>query len=210
MGDLYSSGFEVVRGARGSLVGVVGPDALRCHLERLPQIIGDALQGGGNLLRWDSELAENDLVELLGEGTESVVATGPDGGDDGGHHLGRTKLFVFRPRERLHEGGAVTGKSSEVETAEQHGLPMLPGHDLHPGAGSAAERCHDRVVTNNTGELSSIATALEELTRRVTAHADAADAEKEDDTAKELFAIERALTGASRRLSRLTASLRGR
>ncbi len=58
----------------------------------------------------------------------------------------------------------------------------------------------------STGELSSIATALEELTRRVTVHADAADAAKDDETAKELFAIERALTGASRRLSRLTSS----
>jgi hypothetical protein len=60
------------------------------------------------------------------------------------------------------------------------------------------------------GELSSIATALEELTRRVTVHADAADAAKDDETAKELFAIERALQGASRRLTRLTATLRHR
>jgi hypothetical protein len=60
------------------------------------------------------------------------------------------------------------------------------------------------------GELSSIATALEELTRRVTVHADAADATKDDETAKELFAIERALQGASRRLTRLTATLRHR
>jgi hypothetical protein len=61
-----------------------------------------------------------------------------------------------------------------------------------------------------TGELSSIATALEELTRRVTVHADAADALKDDETAKELFAIERSLQGASRRLTRLTATLRRR
>ncbi|MGO9028064.1 MAG: hypothetical protein ACLQOZ_05485 [Acidimicrobiales bacterium] len=60
------------------------------------------------------------------------------------------------------------------------------------------------------GELSSIATALEELTRRVTTHADAANAAKDDETANELFAIERSLTGASRRLSRLTATLRRR
>jgi hypothetical protein len=58
------------------------------------------------------------------------------------------------------------------------------------------------------GELSSIATALEELTRRVTVHADAAQDAKDDETATELFAIERSLTGASRRLTRLTASLR--
>jgi hypothetical protein len=62
----------------------------------------------------------------------------------------------------------------------------------------------------SSGELSSIATALEELTRRVTTHADAADVAKDDETAKELFAIERALMGASRRLSRLTATLKRR
>lgn len=61
----------------------------------------------------------------------------------------------------------------------------------------------------SAAELSSLATALEELTRRVTAHADAADIAKDEDTAKELFAVERALTGATRRLNRLTTS-RGR
>jgi hypothetical protein len=56
-------------------------------------------------------------------------------------------------------------------------------------------------------ELSSLATALDELTRRVTAHADAADAAKDEETARELFAIERALSGANRRLARLAATL---
>lgn len=60
------------------------------------------------------------------------------------------------------------------------------------------------------GELSSIATALEELTRRVTTYADAADAVEDDESAKELFAIERSLSGASRRLSRLTTTLHNR
>lgn len=59
----------------------------------------------------------------------------------------------------------------------------------------------------STAELSSLATGLEELTRRVTAHADAAYAAKDEEAAKEFIAIERALTGASRRLSRLTATL---
>jgi hypothetical protein len=60
----------------------------------------------------------------------------------------------------------------------------------------------------STAELSSLATALEDLTRRVTAHADAAHGAKEDEMAKELFAIERALMGASRRLTRLTSAMR--
>ena len=47
-------------------------------------------------------------------------------------------------------------------------------------------------------ELSSLATALDELTRRVTAHADAADVAEDEETARELFAIERALASANR------------
>jgi hypothetical protein len=59
-------------------------------------------------------------------------------------------------------------------------------------------------------ELSSLATALDELTRRVTAHADAADVAEDEETARELFAIERALASANRRLTRLAATLNRR
>ncbi|HUO49557.1 MAG TPA: hypothetical protein VMU09_12050 [Acidimicrobiales bacterium] len=52
-------------------------------------------------------------------------------------------------------------------------------------------------------ELSSVVSALDELLRRVGAIADQAATEHEDDTATELFAVERALTGARRRLSRV-------
>jgi hypothetical protein len=58
-----------------------------------------------------------------------------------------------------------------------------------------------------SAELSSLATALDELTRRVTVHADAADAAKDDEVARELFAIERALNSANRRLTRLSTTL---
>jgi hypothetical protein len=70
-----------------------------------------------------------------------------------------------------------------------------------------ADRCHDRPMPARSAELSSLATALDELTRRVTAHADAADAAKDEETARELFAIERALSSANRRLSRLSLTL---
>jgi len=56
-------------------------------------------------------------------------------------------------------------------------------------------------------ELSSIASALDELCRRVTVHADSADADKDEETARELFAIERSLTTATRRLARLSVTL---
>jgi hypothetical protein len=61
-----------------------------------------------------------------------------------------------------------------------------------------------------SAELSSLATALDELTRRVTAHAEAADKAKDEETARELFAVERSLAGANRRLSRLALTLQRR
>ena len=64
------------------------------------------------------------------------------------------------------------------------------------------------VVTS--AELSSLATALDELTRRVTVHAESADAVTDEETARELFAIERSLTNANRRLSRLALNVRRR
>jgi hypothetical protein len=58
-------------------------------------------------------------------------------------------------------------------------------------------------------ELSSVATALDDLNRRLVAIADQAASDHDDETAAELFAVERALRGALRRLHRLTTP-RGR
>lgn len=55
-------------------------------------------------------------------------------------------------------------------------------------------------------ELSSLATALEELTRRVTAIAEHYAKAKRDDLASDLYAAERALAGAHRRLARVSAA----
>jgi hypothetical protein len=57
-------------------------------------------------------------------------------------------------------------------------------------------------------ELSSLATVVEELTRRVTALAQGYAGARRDDVASELYEVERALTGAGRRLTRLTDTLR--
>ncbi len=59
----------------------------------------------------------------------------------------------------------------------------------------------------SSAELSSLATALDELNRRVTAHAEAAQAVKDEETANELFAVERALDRANRRLARLALAV---
>ncbi len=51
-------------------------------------------------------------------------------------------------------------------------------------------------------EIGSLATTLEELTRRVSSLAEAASADDEE-TAVELFGVERSLSGALRRLRKL-------
>jgi hypothetical protein len=58
-----------------------------------------------------------------------------------------------------------------------------------------------------SAELSSLSTALDELTRRVTVHAESANAAEDEEAARELFAVERALANANRRLARLSTTL---
>ncbi len=54
----------------------------------------------------------------------------------------------------------------------------------------------------SAAELSSLSSTLQELNDRVTAMAEAAQAQSNEDMAHELFAVERALGGALRRLRR--------
>ena len=60
-------------------------------------------------------------------------------------------------------------------------------------------------MSEEMAELSSLGTALRELTRRVASLAEQASTRADDELSSELFAVERALRGAGRRLERLTA-----
>ena len=55
--------------------------------------------------------------------------------------------------------------------------------DGHP-VGPCIRQCHDHPMPARSAELSSLATALDELTDRVTAHADAADSAEDEETAQ--------------------------
>jgi hypothetical protein len=55
-------------------------------------------------------------------------------------------------------------------------------------------------------ELSSMTTALEEVSQRVAAIAEDYHAAKRDDLASELFEVERSLAAATRRLTRVAAA----
>jgi len=63
-----------------------------------------------------------------------------------------------------------------------------------------------RPEPSELSELSSIASSLEQISRRVTALADGATEAKRDEMAANLIAVERALLGALRRLERLLAN----
>lgn len=65
-------------------------------------------------------------------------------------------------------------------------------------------------MSSPAAELSSLATALDELTRRVTAIADRYAVDRRDDLATELYHVERALVGASRSLAKVVDSGRRR
>ncbi|HVM04087.1 MAG TPA: hypothetical protein VM242_02845 [Acidimicrobiales bacterium] len=62
-------------------------------------------------------------------------------------------------------------------------------------------------MSSSAAELSSLATALDELTRRVTAIADRYLQDRED-LATELYHVERALNGASRSLAKAVDNAR--
>jgi hypothetical protein len=60
----------------------------------------------------------------------------------------------------------------------------------------------------SAADLSSLATALGELATRITVHAEEAAGAGDEDLATELFAVERALAGARRRLARAVTTAR--
>lgn len=58
-------------------------------------------------------------------------------------------------------------------------------------------------MATDLSELSSVASTLEQLSRRIGSLGEGASRSKEDEVAAELFAVERALASAERRLNRL-------
>jgi hypothetical protein len=63
-------------------------------------------------------------------------------------------------------------------------------------------------MSSTAAELSSVATALDELARRITSIAEQYAGARRDDLAGELYQVERALTGARRGLAKVVAGSR--
>lgn len=63
-------------------------------------------------------------------------------------------------------------------------------------------------MSSPAAELSSLATALDDLAKRISAIADTYAGARRDDLATELYQVERALAGARRGLSRVLGNQR--
>ena len=85
---------------------------------------------------------------------------------------------------------------------------MLLGASSWPGRDCALvpQMGEDAPMSAATAELSSMATALEELGRRVESAAAAYKRDKREDLAGELYEAERAISTAVRRLVRVTGA----
>ncbi len=196
------------------LVRVVGADPVVRHLDRLAQLGGDPIERAVELGVGHPELVELDPVEGSGQAAERGVTTGPHRLDDRRDLAHRTIGLAPRPRQRGTQRGRIIGDAAKVQVTQRHSPSMLveghatpSGQSGRSGPTRSAAPGHDMIGPMSAAELSSLATALDELTRRVTEHAESADARKDEETARELFAIERALNGANRRLSRLATAL---
>ena len=150
--------------------------------------------------------------------------------EDGAHRLAGNGSSAARARQRARQLGG--GHTTQVEAGEGHGDSMVLGALRPPalvrGIGSCGRgRCgvaavdgrfasaaaigHHRGMSAPLAELSSLATALEELRRRVSAIADHGRRRAATTTRRrELFAVERALDRRRPRLGRITSAPRRR
>lgn len=178
-------------------MAVEGEDAIVGNLEGPAKLGRGGLEGFGNDVGRHPQGSRAHTVEALRAVADSGVTPRPYVGQDGldsgrGRLLGRR-----RPGQRLSPPVWPTAK---VESF-QHERPPIVLWDPMSSSGSSPG-------SSPAAELSSLATALEELSQRVTNIADAYVAAKRDDLAGELYQAERSLAGARRNLGRVVSAER--
>ncbi|MEY2458736.1 MAG: hypothetical protein QOG30_566, partial [Acidimicrobiaceae bacterium] len=137
-----------------------------------------------------------DAVEAPGELADGIVAPLSDLRKDGPYRLHDPRFpHGCGPRQ----GGGEVRDTSEVEP-RKHPATVLSAA-FAPRRGNSSRMDQDRA------QLAPVATALDELTQRITVLAESYTATKDDQVATELYEIERSLQQAARRLDRL---VRGR
>jgi len=162
--------------------------------QRREEVLGNRPAGPLDLTRINAKLFDDDIVKTLGELPNSRISPSSDFVDDR-PNVGHWSL------------------SAKIGTGQVQGIAwsaIAQIEDVHHGPASVANRQSrigkDREMPADRSELSSLADMLEQLTRRITDMAESAERNKEEGVAKELYAIERGLSGAHRRVVRLLGS----
>ena len=203
-----------------TLVGVVGEDASEGHVEGRDQV---RVGGGPCVLELAPGHPETgghvDLVQVRRAADHGGVALGPHLPEDPCHHV----VDVGTRRRRARQGSVERRlRAAQVQDAEGHEDPRLPagpvldlstayaaGATTGPRPHRRRDGCprigHHHGMTS-AAEISSLSSTLAELHERVTALAEGALANGDEDMAHELIAVERSLGGALRRLRRFGQS----
>jgi len=173
-------------------VGVKFRDGIMGRLERFAEVAWNASKRRSDFGVCDAHLGDVDAVEATRELPHGGIATAPDLFDDGSD--GRDWAFFSeigtRELKRISDFAP-----SQIESSE-HGTKRSQWRE------EPRPMRQDERVPIDRSELSSLAGLIEQVTDRITKMAEDASAAKEETTASELFAIERALSSAKRRLVR--------
>jgi hypothetical protein len=189
----HDQAVALVAGLVVELLAVVGEDVGPGRLQGLPQQRGQVGEGGLEVGRRHPQGLGPDAVEALGEVAHGLVTPLADLGEEG-LHLGDRRL-----------GGGVGPGDGRAVVGRARGAAQVESPE-HEGSMLRAPMGNDRTgMDDPRPELSSVSTALDDLTKRLSAMADAS-AGGDENLAIELFEIERSLRGAQRRLSRLVSS----
>ncbi len=170
------------------------------HLQGGAHIRSDLLQGSCHLGRSDAQVVDLGAVEPGSELPQSGVTARPHVGQQSPHLVdGRVDLGLGPGQP----GAQVSAHTPEVESP-QHGARLR----------GPPERSETGLLTGHTGamsldvaQLSSLSTALDDLTQRIATFADALDGAPREDVAADLYEVERNLQAAARRLRTLLGKL---
>ena len=179
---------DIGRGLGGGEVADVGGRQLERPTQRRRNALERSLAVGFR----DREVVDVDSVESFRELADRVVAARSDIRQDrpyGLDHLGRAR------HRRPRQGRLEVGHPPEVEPRE-HPATVL-------SAASRPRRGNAQRMNSERAQLAPLATALDELTQRITVLAESFAGDNDDQLSTELFEIERSLQQAARRLERV-------
>jgi hypothetical protein len=153
----------------------------------------------------DAQGVDRDPVETVLVLADRSIPTRPDLVENGPHLCDRTGGAEVGAWEISEIPGHPRSEIEGLHHGDERSGRLPDGRTTAPTGGRIGK---DGEVPPDRSELASIAELLDHLTDRITAMAEGVYAAKEEGAAAELFAIERTLRGASRKLARLLTAHR--